>query len=119
MKLVLLALLGVVIVGYTAFTIIRPSSSMNFFAGSSTKIETVQASPIRSSKKIYADKKSQNTDFEKSPCLSEDMGNGYALDIVHNPREQIDDQVYCTGFSQGNVKHIVEMTPDGSILRVQ
>jgi hypothetical protein len=117
MKLILLALVAVILVGYIAFTIIRPSS-LSIFKGSS-KIESVQAAAIRTSKKIYSDKKAQNTDFEKSPCLSEDMGNGYALDIVHNPREQIDDQTYCIGFQQRTVAHIVEMTPEGNILRVQ
>lgn len=118
MKLILLGLLAIIIVGYTAFTIIRPTSSVNIFAGSQ-KVESTQAVSIRSAKKIYADKKAQNTDFDQSPCLSEDMGNGYALDIAHNPREQIDDQVQCSSYQNGSVKHFVEMSPDGNILRIQ
>ncbi len=119
MKLLLLGLLAIIIVGYTAFTIIKPTSSANIFAGSQKKIETVQADALRRAKKLYTDKKTARTDFEQSPCLSENMGDGYALDIVHNPREQIDDQIVCSEFQQGKVRHIVEMTPDGNILRVQ
>lgn len=118
MKLILLGLLAVIIVGYTAFTIIRPSSSANIFAGSQ-KIESTHAEAIRQSRKIYSDKKAQKVDFDQSPCLSEDMGNGYALDISHNPREQIDDQVQCSSYQNGTVKHFVELSPEGNIMRIQ
>lgn len=118
MKLILLSLVAVIVVGYTAFTLLNPSASRNIFAGNPQKIETVQGSAIRQAKEIYAEKKEQKIDFSQSPCLSEDMGNGYALDIVHNPRQIIDDQNLCLGFMQGTVTHQVELTPDGNVLRV-
>jgi hypothetical protein len=117
MKLIVLGVIAIIAVGYTMFILFGQRSSP-LFQGSQ-KIESAQADAIRTSKKTYKEKKDQKVDMEASPCLSEDMGNGYALDIAHNPRLSIDEQNQCNSYKSGTVKHFVEMTPDGSILRIE
>jgi hypothetical protein len=118
MKLLALGIIALIIVGYTAYTMFGAQRSASLFAGS-TRTESVQAEPIRTAKKIYAEKKSAKTDFDQSPCLAEDMGDGYALDIVHNPRLTIDDQNKCMDYEQGKVDHLIEMTPDGNVATIK
>jgi hypothetical protein len=118
MKLIFLGIVAIIIVGYTAYNMFGASKAGSLFANTS-RVETVQAQPIRAAKKVYQDKKTQKTDFDQSPCLTEDMGNGYALDIVHNPRMLIDDQNKCRAYEDGSVKHLVEMTPDGTIVTIR
>lgn len=118
MKLLILGIVAIIIVTFTYLTVVR-SGTAPIFSASQSKIESTQAEPIRTAKKIYQDKKNQKVDMEKSPCLSDDMGDGYALDIAHNPRISLDDQVQCDSIKSGKLTHFVEMTPDGKILRIQ
>jgi hypothetical protein len=118
MKLIILGIIAVIIVGYTAFTMFGGGKNTAIFA-TPNKLETVQAEPMRKAKALYKQKKSEKVDFDQSPCLSEDMGDGYALDIVHNPRMLIDDQNKCQSYEETTVKHLVEMNPEGAILSVR
>jgi hypothetical protein len=117
MKLVLLGIVALIIVGYTAFTIFRPGQ-INILAGAK-KLETTEAQAIRKAKLAYEEKKKAGENFETSPCLSEDLGEGWAADIVHNPRIVEDDQNKCNSFEQGRAIHLIEMTPDGKIVRAE
>lgn len=119
MKLVLLGLVALLVVGYTAFTIFRPGQIDLKSLTAGNKIESTEAEPIRQAKKLYDEKKKSNEDFSKSPCLSEDLGNGWAVDIIHNPRTTQDDENKCDSYEQKKVEHIVEMSPDGKIIRAE
>ncbi|MDQ3239375.1 MAG: hypothetical protein M3P33_02520 [bacterium] len=118
MKLVFLGLIAILVVGFTMFSVIKPNALPAFSKNSSNKIESTHLSPIRTAKEVYKDKKEKNVDMSKSPCLSDDMGNGYALDVSHNPKIAIDDQNKCETYQSGQVKHIVEISPDGKINRI-
>jgi hypothetical protein len=117
MKLIILGLIALIVVGFTMFSLFRPASIPTLQGGG--KIESAQAESIRLAKKIYKEKKDQKVEMEASPCLSEDMGNGYALDIAHNPRIPKDDQVKCESVKTGKTKNYIEMTPDGTIIRIE
>jgi len=116
MKLLLLGIVAIIVVGYTAFSLFRPGSVPVF--GTNKKIEAIYAEPMRLAKNVYKEKKNQKTDFSQSPCLSEDLGDGYSLDVVNNPRTILDDQNKCQSYQTGKTQHIIEMTPDGEIERI-
>lgn len=121
MKLIVLGIIAILVVGYTAFTIFRPGNVDILKAGlpGTQKIESAEAEPIRAAKKLYEEKKKANEDFDQSMCLSQDVGDGWAVDIVHNPRTVKDDENKCESFEQGRVAHLIEMTPDGKIVRAE
>lgn len=120
MKLIVLGIIALLIVGYTALTIFRPGSQMSLvsFSGSS-RIESTEAEPMRQAKKLYDERKKANEDFSKSPCLAENVAGGWAVDIVHNPRTVQDEQNKCASYEQKTVEHIVEISPDGKIVRAE
>jgi hypothetical protein len=115
MKLVVLGIIAFLIVGYTAFTMFKPGQAPVF---GSKKLETTYSEPMRKAKQLYKDKKAEKTDFSQSPCLSEDIGDGWSVDIVNNPRTTVDDRNVCTSFQEGKTTHIIEMNPDGNIERI-
>jgi hypothetical protein len=120
MKLLLLGILALLIVGYTGYIMVSSGQNgqapkLNPFGAQ--KIESIEGQAIQRAKKVYEEKKKAKEDFEKSPCLSEDVGDGWAVDIVHNPRVVEDDQNKCNSYEQKTVTHIIEMTPDGKIVR--
>ncbi len=70
---------------------------------------------------FYRQKKMRGEDFSNGPCLTNDLLPGWVLDIVHNPRVEIDDfsQNQCAAFLEGRAKHFVELDPEGSLVRIQ
>ena len=70
---------------------------------------------------IYAQKRADGVDFSKGPCLSEELMNGWAADIVHSPRQPVDDlpENQCQSYRSGTAFRIVELDPDGNVIRAQ
>ena len=68
---------------------------------------------------LYQKAKSQRVDFSSGPCLG--TIDGYAIDVSHTPREEIDDlaQNQCPDYNSRKVKHFVELTPFGTIIRIK
>ena len=56
-----------------------------------------------------------------SQCLGTcDLGGGYAVDIVHSPREDVDNEIenQCESFRNGDVNKFIELDRDGKIVRI-
>ncbi|MCY4436111.1 MAG: hypothetical protein OXE05_02100 [Chloroflexi bacterium] len=70
---------------------------------------------------IYAQKRADGVDFSKGPCLSEELMNGWAADIVHSPRQPVDDlpENQCQSYRAGKAFRLVELDPDGNVIRAQ
>ncbi len=70
---------------------------------------------------IYAQKRADGADFSKGPCLSEELMNGWAADIVHSPRQPVDDlpENQCQSYRAGKAFRLVELDPDGNVIRAQ
>lgn len=68
---------------------------------------------------LYQAKKAAGINMEDGPCLGEI--DGWAVDIVHNPRLPIDNRPenQCADFRNGNLEHFVELDPEGNIIRIQ
>lgn len=123
MKSFLLQFFGLVIVMmvviYFYLTNMRGGNAapLNFFQGKQTQ-ESTQAFAIRATKTKYEEAKKANTDFSQSPCLAIDLGNGYALDTVHDPRIEADTANQCESFNNGTATALVEILPDGTIVNI-
>ena len=72
-------------------------------------------------KNLYLDKKATGTDFSTGPCISQDIAPDWVVDIAHNPREQIDNEIenQCSTYLEGKAHHFIELDPDGNFLRAQ
>ena len=111
-------IIGGFIVVFVAFIYMRGSNAFALLSRRQEVQESVEATAIRSSKNEYKKAKDSNIDFSLSPCISEDMGNGYALDIVHDPRTVEDETNTCTQKNNPQEIKLVEMLPDGTIKNI-
>lgn len=70
---------------------------------------------------VYNQKKKLGIDFTDGPCLTNDLLDDWVVDIVHNPRERIDDfvQNQCPALLEGRANHIVELDIEGNVVRVK
>jgi len=68
---------------------------------------------------LYQKNKAQNVDLSNGPCLG--TVDNYAIDIAHTPRQEVDNKLenQCPDYINGKLKHFVELTPFGTIIRVK
>ena len=66
---------------------------------------------------LYEKRKSEGMKFE-SQCLG--VCGDYAVDIVHVPREKVDDKPEnkCPSYIEGKVKHFIEFDQEGNLFRM-
>lgn len=85
--------------------------------GVSKEIDTA----INQAQNLYRFRKSLNEDFSKGPCLSNDLIPGWVADIVHSPRQPIDDlkENQCSAYLEGRADHFVELDLDGNLIRAK
>lgn len=72
---------------------------------------------VNQAKYIYGQRKEKGEDFSKGPCLSNALMDDWVLDIVHNPRQPVDDLIEnkCSPLA----KHIVELDTNGNLVRAK
>lgn len=68
---------------------------------------------------MYQKTKEQGVNFSNGPCLG--AIDGYAVDVAHLPREKVDDlsENQCSDYNNGKLKHFIELTPLGTIIRIR
>ena len=110
--LVLLTLIVIIFVAY--FTL-----AINTRESKPSKIE--QETVINQAKLLYKHTKEKGQDLSNGPCLSNALMPGWVLDIVHSPRQVIDDlpQNQCAAYIEGSAQHFVELDLDGNLIRVR
>lgn len=66
-------------------------------------------------------KEAKAMDLSSGPCLTNDLIPGWVVDIVHNPRELMDDlpQNQCQAYLEGRAKHFVELDMEGNLIRIK
>lgn len=76
---------------------------------------------VNQAKYLYQLKKTRGEDFSNGPCLTNALMPGWVADIVHNPRQPIDDLQgnQCSGFVEGTSQHFVELDIDGNFVRAR
>ena len=70
---------------------------------------------------LYKKALSNGTDLSQGPCLTNDLMPDWVVDVVHSPREDVDDLSHnlCQRYVDGFSKHIVELDPSGNVVRVR
>jgi len=70
---------------------------------------------------LYQQQVSQGGDLSTGPCLSNDLLPGWVADLVHNPRQPVDDLPanQCQAFIEGRANHFVEIDLSGKVVRVE
>lgn len=111
--LLLLALTVIFLTGYLTLVLNAPSSQ----SVPKSQIETA----INQANHLYSLKKQSGEDLSKGPCLSDALMPDWVVDIVHSPRQAIDDLVenQCPSFRQGRSRHFVELDTDGNLVRAE
>src|SRR5258708_36208408 len=123
-KILLVTLLIIIVVslatvwlGGSKFTSKEAKASSSPQASSPSHAEII----IQKAHSLYIEKKQLGVDFSKGPCLTEQLEPDWVLDMVHNPRQLVDDQPVnqCQTYLQGKTHHFVEMDPEGNVIRLQ
>ena len=70
---------------------------------------------------VYERYKQEDLDFSNGPCLSNELIQDWVLDIVHDPRTEVDDQPgnQCRDYILGVAHHFVEIDPEGKLIRAE
>ncbi len=70
---------------------------------------------------LFKQAKQRGDDLSTGPCLTNALKPGWVADIVHNPRQKIDDlpQNQCKVYLEGGAKHFVELDLEGNVIRVR
>lgn len=86
-----------------------------------TTIATFRATAVNLAKQLYAAKKSEGEDFSRGPCLTNQLMEGWVVDIAHEPRQEVDDlpENQCATYRSGAAQHFVELNPEGDLIRAQ
>ena len=68
--------------------------------------------------RLFSQERARNVSLN-SQCLGE--CDGYAVDIVHNPRTEVDDLQYnqCSDYLTGILTNFIEIDTNGNIVRVK
>lgn len=76
---------------------------------------------VNFAQRLYQEKKARGEDLSSGPCLSNALRPGWVADLVHSPRNSIDDLVenQCAAYIEGSAKHFVELDKDGKLIRVK
>ena len=110
-KELLLALSFVVIVGTTLLILISDTGP------SQSELD----SAVGKAKQLYYEANLNNMDFSSGPCLSNALMPDWVADIVHSPRQDIDDldQNMCPAYKEGRAKHFVELDTEGNLIQAR
>jgi len=83
-----------------------------------SKEADIRGEAVLCAKILYRGAKDKKMEFI-SQCLG--SCGDYAVDIVHVPRSEIDDQVenQCEDYRNRKVSHFIELDQDGDIVRIE
>ncbi|MBI3260957.1 hypothetical protein HYZ64_01120 [Candidatus Berkelbacteria bacterium] len=115
-------IVGVVLVAVILGAVVLANRSKQRTEASGSQVvaefKTEKEAAIAAAKGAYAKAKTEGKDLESGPCLGRVFPN-WAADVVHEPREQIDNlkENQCKDFIEGTVKHFVELDPQGKVIR--
>lgn len=110
---VLIIILGATFIIYSQ----KPDSNGVYKPGAWQEADTA----VNQAKHFFAIRKSTGEDLSSGPCLSNALLNGWVADIVHSPRQAIDDlpQNQCSAILEGKAAHFIELDVNGNIVKVK
>jgi hypothetical protein len=107
------------LITYGYHTHITPNSGETFALDYKPGISYEADSAINQAKQIYLTKKQTGEDLSNGPCLTNALMPGWVLDLVHDPREPVDDlsENQCSAYLQGQAMHFIELDLEGNLVR--
>ena len=85
--------------------------------------EADRALAIEQANAAYDRAKSGGFDLESGPCIAETVQGlpDWVVDVAHDPRQPVDDDPanQCKRFNSGKASHVVELTPEGELIRAE
>ena len=72
-------------------------------------------------KEFYSSLLAQGEDLANGPCLTDNLTTGWVADLVHNPRQPVDDKPenQCPSYVNGHAQHFIELDLNGNFVRGQ
>ena len=82
-------------------------------------IETHKA--VAQAKILFRVRLAGGVDMENGPCLSDDFMPDWVVDVVHTPRNEVDNlpDNQCPSFRSGKTTHFVELDTSGNLVRAR
>lgn len=113
-KLFALVMLTIVVV---ALVVVKSNKPPAYRKGSSALFDTAIGGALN----LYKQRAREGMDMSRGPCLTNDLMNGWVVDVVHSPRETVDDlpENQCQAYLEGRAKHFVELDTGGNLVRVR
>lgn len=76
---------------------------------------------VAQAKRLFRLAREAGTDLSVGPCLSNDLMPDWVADVVHSPRQPVDDQSQnqCQAYFEGRARHFVELDTSGNLVRVR
>lgn len=76
---------------------------------------------VDTAQRVYQNKQRLAVDFSNGPCLTNDLLPDWVADLVHNPRQEVDNKIenQCQAYVEGRAKHFVELDLGGNVVRVK
>lgn len=112
-----LFILIIVVILVTAFIVVKVNKKPVYKKGSSG----VYDNAISVALFLYGTRAKEGLDMSKGPCLSNDLMPGWVVDIVHVPREEIDNLPgnQCQAFLEGRARNFIELDTNGNLVRIK
>ena len=115
-----LTIITAIVIGvlyYKNVSVVRKSVD-EAFRKSEEKISEIRGhkvNAIRQARSLLDQKLKSGYDLENRPCLAEEIVPGWAVDIVHQPIEEVDNllQNQCQFYLEGKVKNLILMDEYG------
>lgn len=112
----IIILVGILVASFLIYSQ-SPKSESGYRPGLWPEADTA----VNQAQFVYKLKKEGNLDLSTGPCLSNDLMPNWVADMVHLPRQPIDDlpENQCSAYLEGRAKHFVELDLDGNLIRVK
>lgn len=106
-----------VVVVVTAIVVLKTNKPPVYKKGASGTYDTAVSGALS----LYKSMALSGADMSQGPCLTNDLMLGWVVDIVHSPREDIDDlpENQCQAYIEGRAEHFVELDTNGNLVRVR
>ncbi len=90
-------------------------------SGIKIKESTDQDLAVAKAQELYRAALINGEDLSDGPCLSNEVIDGWAVDIAHDPRQDVDNlpENQCAAYRSGEAKHFVELDTDGNLIRAE
>ncbi|MBI4037229.1 hypothetical protein HY385_02300 [Candidatus Daviesbacteria bacterium] len=109
--------LVLIVVFLTAWTVIKTNKRPVYKKGNST----VYDNAVMAAFALYKKGVKEGIKMDNGPCLTNDLMPGWVVDVIHNPRQTVDNLVenQCQAYLEGRATHFVELDTTGNLVRVQ